>query len=87
MALGEYYDEIVELTDALAESYMGCYGQIKDFPDLYHKPNDIDKYMENLQRFVSDARDDLPSDSQIQNQVDAIAELIDSTVYKLKFLK
>ena len=87
MALGDYYDEVVDLTDALTESYMGIYGQIKDFPDLYHKPNEPVKYLESLQRFVADSRDDLPSDSQIQNQIDAIAELIDSTVYKLKFLK
>ena len=26
MALGEYYDEIVELTDQLGEAYFGCYG-------------------------------------------------------------
>jgi hypothetical protein len=86
-ALKKYYDEVVDLVDTLTETYMGCYGQIKDFPDLYHKPNEPVKYLESLQRFVAESRDDLPEDSQIQNQIDEIAQLIDSTVYKLKFLK
>jgi len=29
----------------------------------------------------------LPQESQLQNIIDEIAQLIDSTVYKLKFLK
>lgn len=87
MALGEYYDEIVDLVDALTESYMGCYGQIKSFPNTYHQPTDALKYMESLKMFVAEARDDLPEDTQIQNEIDNIANLIDSTIYKLKFLK
>lgn len=87
VALGAYYDEIVELTDALAESYMGLYGQFKSFPNCYHNPTNPLNYLESLQKFVEEARGDLPEDSQLQNQIDAIAELIDSTIYKLKFLK
>jgi DNA-binding ferritin-like protein len=87
MALGQYYDEIVELVDSLTEQYMGIYGQIKSFPDAYHKPTDPVKYMESLQSFVKEARADLPQDTEIQNQIDAIAELIDTSCYKLKFLK
>ena len=87
MALGEYYDEIVELVDSLTEQYMGVYGQITDFPDTYHKPKDPVKYIESLQAFVKDARKDLPQDSELQNTIDSIAELLDSTAYKLKFLK
>lgn len=87
MALGTYYDEIVELTDALAESYMGKYGQFKSFPNCYHNPTGALSYLESLQKFVEEARHDLPSDTELQNQIDTIAELIDSTCYKLKFLK
>lgn len=87
MALGEYYDEIVDLVDSLAESYMGIYGQIKDFPNTYHQPKEATKYLESLQKFVAEARHDLPQDTELQNQIDAIAELIDTTIYKLKFLK
>jgi hypothetical protein len=57
------------------------------FPTVYHQPKDPIRYMESLQRFVADARQDLPQDSELQNIVDEIADLINSTTYKLKFLK
>jgi DNA-binding ferritin-like protein len=86
-ALGRYYEDILELVDDLAETYMGCYEQIKSFPSTYNMPKDPVKYMEALNNFVSDARKDLPQESQIQNIIDEIAQLIDSTLYKLRFLK
>ena len=86
-ALGNYYDKIVELVDTLAESYMGKYGKLTTFPSVYHQPKDPIKYMESLQNFVADARQDLPQDSEIQNLIDSIADLINTTAYKLKFLK
>lgn len=87
MALGTYYDGIVELVDDLVEAYMGCYEKIDKFPNVYHLPNNPEKYMESLKSFVDDARKDLPQESQLQNIVDEIAQLIDSTLYKLKNLK
>ena len=86
-ALGNYYDEIVELTDDLLEAYMGCYEQIKSFPSTYHQPKEPTKYLESLKSFVDDARKDLPQETQLQNIIDEIAQLIDSTLYKLKNLK
>lgn len=87
MALGEYYDEIVDLTDGLVEVYMGCYEKINKFPSVYHQPTDPVKYMKSLQKFVEEARKDLPQETPIQNLIDGIAELIDTTVYKLVNLK
>jgi DNA-binding ferritin-like protein len=87
MALGSYYDEIVGLVDDLVEAYMGCYEQIKTFPSVYHQPKDAVKYLESLKNFVDDARKDLPQETQIQNIIDEIAQLIDGTLYKLRFLK
>ena len=86
-ALGNYYDEIVELTDDLVEAFMGCYEQITVFPSTYHLPKEPVKYMESLKAFVDDARKDLPQETQLQNIIDEIAQLIDSTLYKLKNLK
>jgi hypothetical protein len=43
--------------------------------------------MESLQNFVKEARQDLPQDSELQNIIDEIADLINTTAYKLKFLK
>mgnify|MGYP003704467935 FL=1 len=87
MALGTYYEEIVGLVDDLVEAYMGCYEQIEKFPNVYHLPNNPEKYIESLKSFVDDARKDLPQETQLQNIIDEIAQLIDSTLYKLKNLK
>lgn len=87
MALGTYYDEIVDLVDDLVEAYMGCYEKIESFPKVYHLPKDPVAYMDSLKNFVDDARKDLPQETQLQNIVDEIAQLIDSTLYKLKNLK
>jgi len=86
-ALAKYYDSIIDLTDAFAESYMGKYGKFTSFPSVYHQPKDPLRYMESLQNFVKEARQDLPQDSELQNIIDEIAGLINSTAYKLKFLK
>ena len=87
MALGTYYDEIVDLVDAYVEAYMGCYDKIDQFPSIYHQPKDPIKYLQSLQTFIKEARQDLPQDEQLCNLVDAIADLVDSTTYKLRFLK
>ena len=85
--MGNYYDGIIDLVDDLAEAYMGCYEQLKSFPSVYHQPKEPVKYLESLKGFVDAARKDLPQESQIQNIIDEIAQLIDSTLYKLRFLK
>ena len=86
MALGTYYDEIVDLVDDLVEAYMGCYEQITKFPSVYHQPKEAVKYLESLKNFVDDARKDLPQETQIQNIIDEIVALYLSTLYRLRFL-
>jgi hypothetical protein len=88
IALGEFYDGIIEATDELVEAYMGIYGQIKNFPDSYHKPTGTPlEYLKKLQAFVKEARTNLPKDTEIVQLIDNIAQLIDTTIYKLQFLK
>jgi DNA-binding ferritin-like protein len=86
-AFAKYYDSIIDLTDTFAESYMGKYGKFTAFPSVYHQPKDPIRYLESLQSFVKEARQDLPQDSELQNIIDEIADLINTTTYKLKFLK
>lgn len=86
-ALQKYYNGIVVLIDAFTESYAGKYGKFNAFPNVYHQPKDPLRYMESLQNFVKEARQDLPQDSELQNIIDEIADLINTTTYKLKFLK
>lgn len=84
-ALGHFYENIIAHTDALAETYFGIYGQITDYPPTYHMPREPLAYLQSLQRFVKEARADLPMDSEIVQLIDNIAQEIDTTIYLLKF--
>lgn len=88
VALGEYYDKIVDLVDAWAEAYQGCYGEIiGPYPTDFHAAKSSPlEYIEMLKDYVEKVRKMLPEESQLQQLVDNIAELVDTTAYKLKFL-
>ena len=86
-ALRNYYKEIIKLVDNFAEAYQGKFGLITDYSSDYHVPIDEPiAYMTGLQSFVQESRQHLPIESDMVQLVDNIAELINSTLYKLKFL-
>jgi hypothetical protein len=90
VALGAYYDEIPELVDGLVESIQGAYETIIDpYPAMFGNGNNDDPlaYMISLRNYVRDYRQQMPQDSEIQNEIDNVANLLNTTVYKLKFLK
>lgn len=90
-ALNAYYDGIIPLVDALVESYQGKYGIVKGYSTTglmeYESCDKIIQYFVALDTFVEQARAKCPQESYIQNQIDTISELINSTIYKLKHLK
>jgi len=90
-ALNEYYDEIVDLTDGLVESYQGKYGIITGYGNValqeYQSCEGIILYFTTLLMFIEKSRQVLCQDTYIQNQIDEIVALINSTIYKLRFLK
>jgi DNA-binding ferritin-like protein len=88
MALGTYYDEIVDLVDGLVESYQGKYGLIQ-FKPVINLDNNCDvsnivKYFDKLIQIVCALRQ-APNlaDSFIQNEIDNVMNLLYSTKYKL----
>lgn len=87
LALGEYYEQIIERVDSLAESYMGRYEKLTKFPNEFHSATEPVGYMKSIQSFVEEARKSLPQDSELQNRIDDIAELINHTLYQLKDLE
>lgn len=84
--LGVYYDKIIELTDSFAEAYMGRYEQIKQFPSDWHVEREPVAYLVKMKDFVGESRKLLPQDSELQNIIDEIADLINTTLFKLKYL-
>lgn len=86
-ALRGYYNNSVDLIDNFTESYQGKYGLIEEYPEEYDFTKDPLEYLEYMQDYVATKRKKLPQDSELQNIIDEIADLINSTVYKLKYLK
>ena len=91
-ALGAYYEKIIDIIDPLVESIQGKNGIITGYSAPgqvreYISCEEIIAYFTALGMFVEQNRNKLPQDSYVQNQVDMISELINTTVYKLKFLK
>lgn len=87
-ALGAYYDGIVDATDALAELIQGRYGIIRGYtsPATFKEDDSTVAYFEALLKYVDLNRKNLPQDSNIQNAVETVIDLVDSTLYQLKFL-
>ena len=89
-ALQKYYESIDGLVDSLVESFQGKYGIVGGYKsyniDGYKNTEATIKYLQGLCGKVEDLRD-CCEDSYIQNQIDTVCELINSTLYKLRFLK
>lgn len=89
MALGEFYEAIVESADAIAEAYQGRYGIVEDIPFLIPTvPGDIIAQLEGNLAIIEQTRfEDVPAeDTAIQNLIDEAVALFLKAIYKLKFL-
>jgi hypothetical protein len=89
-ALQLYYEGIVPLIDGFVESYQGKYGIIKGYKcpegfSDFESGEALIKYFQDLETKIESNRDSV-KESYLQNQIDTFVELINSTIYKLKFL-
>ena len=90
VALGVYYEGILEFIDELIETYQGQYELIESFDMI----NTIDtksknpiEYFEELVMFIKSTRNTSLSaeDTHLQNVIDEVVGLIYRTLYKLKY--
>lgn len=89
MALGAFYDEVGDLVDGFVEAFQGKYGLLTNYKADYELPaTEPVAYLTYLKDEVETLRRmaGFPQDSELQNEVDTIANLINSTLYKLRFL-
>lgn len=86
-ALETYYESIIDIVDRWAETYQGCYEVINLYPSDFHVAKNPLTYFQKIKDFVDSIRKVLPNETQLQNIIDEIAQLVDSTIYKLKTLK
>lgn len=89
----EYYDEILEKVDLLVEVYIGKYGQIGEYINIYDEDSinnkNILEYFENVVDFINVSSSkifDIKKDSHLLSIVDDIYNLLYRTIYKIKYL-
>lgn len=88
MALGDFYEEIGDMADELAEVYQGQYGLIAWPAQFAVKTSkNAESLLEGLREATIDVREDTDGAPHIQNLLDGVTALIDKTLYKLKNLK
>jgi len=90
-AMGVFYDEIGDLADSIAEQYQGVTEKIISYPTTVEIPTmstaeDCLSYMRTLYEMVNSAQT-YCTYSEIDNTLDEVKSLINSTKYKLLFLK
>lgn len=87
MALGAFYDEIAAIADSICEAWQGTYGMLLTMPNPAPLGKDSPlKSLKTLREWIEANRVAACDDSEIQNLIDEATALIDSTMYKLKFL-
>lgn len=88
-ALGELYEELPDLIDALSEAYQGYYGTLLNLKFetgneyLSYKPVD---YVAEILKHVEQCKIKYQNNSMILNEIDVLVKELASTHYKLKFL-
>lgn len=89
-AMGAFYDEIGDLADGIAESYQGATETLLDIPSVqqasFTSAAECVNFLNSLYQKVDAAQSVCPY-SEINNELDNVKTLINSTKYKLIFLK
>lgn len=89
VALGEFYDAVVDLADSLAEVTMGTYGAFTEIPVEPPARGAIDAALEAHLNKIEDLRAAFGGkacDRPIDNLLDEVGALFAQTLYKLRNL-
>lgn len=89
MALDAFYKDIVEHADAIAEGVQGRTGKlITDYGTFKLPPETpILEHLTKARTWIDTNRNDVSDAREIQNDIDSLLSLFNSTIYKLTFLK
>lgn len=89
MALGAFYEDVIEHVDALVEAYQGKNGLIGDFNCTTRSvtPNKMVDYLAEEAAWISTHRSEIADECPtIANLVDNLIAVYHQTVYKLEHL-
>lgn len=87
VALASFYEGIIGLADAYAEGYQGRYGIIPDYPIVSFQGMDATTLISELRTVIDNTRVNAGVQSELQNAIDSIQDLCNSTLYKLQNLQ
>jgi RNA binding exosome subunit len=90
MALASFYEGLGELMDEFVEQYQGYYGERMKVEILTCDLDDdvageLEEHMEWIERYRYDVCD--KAETALQNAIDEIVALYQTTIYKLRMLK
>lgn len=88
IALNDFYEEIPEKVDALIEAWMGVNGKkVGEYKNIIKsKEMSTLEYLKELKSIVKQGYSLMNGEKELEALLDDIAELIDSTLYKVKEL-
>ena len=91
MALGGYYDGIIDMIDSVIEVYQGQYGLVDGYDIIdtsVTKSKDPVAYFEEVAEYIKHSRKCISEeDTHLHSIIDDIVCLLYQTLYKLKFNK
>jgi len=86
-ALQKYYEGLPDLVDSIIEEWQGAYQKIIEYPTTYEAPNsDALTEVMAIRDFLVKNRAIVGDYTSIQNSIDNLMSLLDSTIYRLTFL-
>ena len=87
-ALQGYYEGLPDAVDTIIEQYQGAYGMIITYPVSYEGPKTTPlEEVTYIRDYIVTNRDVVGPYTSLQNEVDALLSLVETTLYKLTFLK
>jgi len=90
MALGSFYEDLIEAIDEIVEVYQGKFGLIDPFavPALPWKVSDIAKHLSAEAEWIEANKKQVSRGCDaVENLIDELAALYHRTVYKLENLR
>ena len=88
MALGEFYDQIIDQLDTIVEAYQGYFGLIGTVQLQQLSFQDLDTLIADEAKAICEARSEIAcGNPAIENLIDGLCETYFKTFYKLANLK
>jgi len=88
MALGDFYDDVIDAIDKLVEAYQGAFSLIGNIPAPKIFERDVLKLLAADAAWIEEHHEDICEGNRaVANLVDGVTEVYLSAVYKLRNLK